>query len=91
LTDPAYAYTPFVPAAEKTVKVPAWLNDPRYYHNRGDSTFAGESARYGDFAGLDDLMTEDPRVVAGFIAIYGSWIDRFGIDGFRVDTARHVN
>lgn len=91
LTDPAYAYTPFVHAAEKTVKVPAWLNDPRYYHNRGDSTFAGESARYGDFAGLDDLMTEDPRVVAGFIAIYGSWIDRFGIDGFRVDTARHVN
>ena len=91
LTDPAYAYTPFVPAAEQTVKVPAWLNDPRYYHNRGDSTFAGESARYGDFAGLNDLMTEDPRVVAGFIAIYGSWIDRFGIDGFRVDTARHVN
>ena len=91
LTDPVYAYTPFVPAAEKAVKVPAWLNDPRYYHNRGDSTFAGESARYGDFGGLDDVMTEDPRVVAGFIAIYGSWIDRFGIDGFRVDTARHVN
>uniref|UniRef100_UPI0035CC8AD4 alpha-amylase family glycosyl hydrolase n=1 Tax=uncultured Sphingomonas sp. TaxID=158754 RepID=UPI0035CC8AD4 len=91
LTDPAYAYTPFVPAAEANVKVPAWLNDPHFYHNRGDSTFAGESARYGDFAGLDDLMTEDPRVVAGFIAIYGSWIDRFGVDGFRIDTARHVN
>jgi glycosidase len=25
------------------------------------------------------------------IAIYGDWIDRFGIDGFRIDTARHVN
>ena len=91
LTDPAYAYTPFVPAAEAKAKVPAWLNDPRYYHNRGDSTFAGESARYGDFSGLDDLMTEDPRVIAGFIAIYGGWIDRFGVDGFRIDTARHVN
>ncbi|MDF0488918.1 alpha-amylase family glycosyl hydrolase [Sphingomonas sp. H39-1-10] len=91
LTDPSYAYTPFVAAAEATVKVPAWLNDPRYYHNRGDSTFAGESARFGDFAGLDDLMTEDPRVIDGFIAIYGNWIDRFGIDGFRIDTARHVN
>lgn len=91
LTDPAYAYTPFVPAAEAAVKVPAWLNDPQYYHNRGDSTFAGESARDGDFAGLDDLMTEDPRVVDGFIAIYGGWIDRFGIDGYRIDTARHVN
>lgn len=91
LTEPNFAYTPFVPAAEATVKVPAWLNDPKFYHNRGNSTFAGESARYGDFAGLDDLMTEDPRVVAGFIAIYGAWIDRFGVDGFRIDTARHVN
>jgi glycosidase len=24
------------------------------------------------------------------IDIYGSWIDRFGIDGFRIDTARHA-
>lgn len=91
LTDLAFAYTPFVPPAEAHVKVPEWLNDPRYYHNRGDSTFAGESARYGDFSGLDDLMTEDPRVVSGFVSIFGSWIDRFGVDGFRIDTARHVN
>ena len=25
------------------------------------------------------------------IDIYGDWIDRYGIDGFRIDTARHVN
>lgn len=91
LTDPGYAYTPFVPEAEKNAKFPAWLNDPIYYHNRGDSTFAGESSTMGDFVGLDDLMTENPRVVAGMIDIYGSWIDRFGVDGFRIDTARHVN
>jgi len=90
LARPDYAYTPFVPAAEKNVKVPAWLNDPIYYHNRGNSTFAGESSLLGDFAGLDDLMTENPRVIAGMIEIFGSWIDR-GIDGFRIDTARHVN
>ena len=36
-------------------------------------------------------MTENPRVVQGFIDIYGEWIDRYGIDGFRIDTARHVN
>ena len=91
LTRPDYAYTPFVPEAEKRVKVPAWLNDPIYYHNRGNSTFTGESSTMGDFVGLDDLMTENPRVVAGMIEIFGGWIDRFGIDGFRVDTARHVN
>ncbi|WP_404334832.1 alpha-amylase family glycosyl hydrolase [Sphingomonas sp. MMS12-HWE2-04] len=91
LTRPDYTYTPFVPAAEKDVKVPAWLNDPIYYHNRGNSTFAGESSTMGDFVGLDDVMTEHPRVIAGMIEIFGSWIDRFGIDGFRIDTARHVN
>jgi glycosidase len=30
-------------------------------------------------------------VVQGFIDIYGQWIDDFGIDGYRIDTARHVN
>ncbi|WP_333571579.1 alpha-amylase family glycosyl hydrolase [Sphingomonas sp.] len=90
-TRPDYAYTPVVPEAERNVKVPAWLNEPIYYHNRGNSTFTGESSTMGDFVGLDDLMTEHPRVVAGMIDIFGGWIDRFGVDGFRVDTARHVN
>ena len=91
LTNPNFAYDVEVPAAEKSVKVPAWLNDPIYYHNRGNSDWYGESTTYGDFSGLDDLMTENPRVVAGLIEVFGSWIDRFGIDGFRIDTAKHVN
>jgi len=91
LTRADFAYDVFVPAAEAKVKVPEWLNDPLWYHNRGNSTFAGESSTMGDFVGLDDLMTEHPRVVQGFIEIYGQWIEQFGIDGFRIDTARHVN
>jgi glycosidase len=91
LTDPSFAYTPIVPEAERSIKVPAWLNDPIYYHNRGNSHWIGESAVYGDFSGLDDLATEHPRVVAGMIEIFGDWIDRYGIDGFRIDTAKHVN
>ncbi|HYL72129.1 MAG TPA: alpha-amylase family glycosyl hydrolase [Candidatus Dormibacteraeota bacterium] len=91
LRRPDYAYTPYVPAGEEHLKVPEWLNDPIYYHNRGDSTFSGESSTFGDFAGLDDLMTENPRVLRGFIDIYGRWIDDYGVDGFRIDTARHVN
>jgi glycosidase len=91
LTDPNFAYTVKVSPAESGIKVPAWLNDPIYYHNRGDSTFRGESSRMGDFVGLDDVMTENPRVIAGMIEIFGSWIDRFGVDGFRIDTAKHVN
>jgi glycosidase len=91
LTDASWAYTPFVPPAEANVKVPAWLNSPIYYHNRGNSDFWGESSLLGDFFGLDDLMTENPRVVQGFIDIYGEWIDQYRVDGFRIDTARHVN
>lgn len=91
MVDPAFAYTPYVPKGEENAKVPAWLNDPIWYHNRGNTNWVGESAVYGDFVGLDDLATENPRVLAGFIEIYGSWIDRFGVDGFRIDTAKHVN
>ncbi len=91
LTRSDYAYTPYVPVGEETVKVPAWLNDPIYYHNRGDTTFRNESSTDGDFAGLDDLMTEHPRVIQGMIEIFGGWIDRYKIDGFRIDTAKHVN
>jgi len=91
LTRSDFAYSPFVPRGEETVKVPAWLNDPIWYHNRGNTTFSGESNDMGDFVGLDDLMTENPRVVQGFIDIFGNWIDRYGVDGFRIDTAKHVN
>ncbi|NVJ99629.1 MAG: alpha-amylase [Alphaproteobacteria bacterium] len=86
-----YAYTPYVPAGEEDVKVPAWLNDMRYYHNRGDSEWHGESSVYGDFAGLDDMFTEHPFVQQGFIDIYKYWISEFKIDGFRIDTVKHVN
>jgi glycosidase len=91
LTNPNFAYEVEVPEAEKSVKKPGWLNDPIYYHNRGNATFRGESNTLGDFSGLDDLFTEHPRVVAGLIEVFGSWIDRFGVDGFRIDTAQHVN
>ncbi|MCP2370025.1 pullulanase-type alpha-1,6-glucosidase [Agromyces terreus] len=86
----SFPYTPVVRPEDADLKVPAWLNDPTLYHNRGDSTWEGESVTYGDFVGLDDLMTEHPTVVNGFVDVYDQWID-LGIDGFRIDTAKHVN
>ncbi|MFI8402753.1 pullulanase-type alpha-1,6-glucosidase [Streptomyces sp. NPDC085463] len=82
---------PYTPVAEKGVKVPSWLNDPTMYHNRGDSTWVGESAEYGDFVGLDDLWTERPEVVEGMKRIYEKWVRDFKIDGFRIDTVKHVD
>ncbi|MHB9862344.1 pullulanase-type alpha-1,6-glucosidase [Streptomyces sp. YIM S03343] len=87
----SFPRTPVVSAADKDVKVPSWLNDPTMYHNRGDSTYAGESATYGDFSGLDDLWTERPEVVKGMEKIYQRWVRDFGVDGFRIDTVKHVD
>lgn len=92
--DPAKSF-PYVPAfateADATVKAPAWLNDLTLYHNRGNSTFDGESSTLGDFFGLDDLFTENPRVVQGWIELTNDIVRRFPIDGLRVDTVKHVN
>ncbi|MFI8385659.1 pullulanase-type alpha-1,6-glucosidase [Streptomyces sp. NPDC085540] len=87
----SFPRTPFVPDAKKNLKVPGWLNDPTMYHNRGNSTFAGESSDQGDFFGLDDLWTERPEVVSGMEKIYEKWVRDFRIDGFRIDTVKHVN
>ncbi|MGP4051097.1 pullulanase-type alpha-1,6-glucosidase [Streptomyces sp. 2A115] len=87
----SFPRTPVVADAKKYLKVPSWLNDPTMYHNRGDSTFAGESAEYGDFSGLDDLWTERPEVVGGMEKIYQRWVRDYDIDGFRIDTVKHVN
>jgi glycosidase len=73
------------------IKVPDWLNDPTVYHNRGEASTGGESAQYGDLSGLDDLFTEQPRVVRGMIDIYANWIKEFDLLGFRLDTVKHVN
>ena len=87
----SFPYKPVLAPGEENLKVPAWLNDPTLYHNRGDTTFTGEDSIYGDFFGLDDLFTENPTVVHGMEDIYKSWIGDFGVDGFRIDTMKHVN
>ncbi len=85
-------YTPLVPPQFAGVKNPPWLNDTQYYHNRGNSNFSGgEDSIYGDFAGLDDIATEIPFVRAQLIGIFQDWVGNFDVDGFRLDTAQHVN
>ena len=83
-------YTPFLPIGLEDAKTPSWLNDPARYNNRGNSTWEGESVVLGDFDGLDDLDTSQPEVVQGFVDIYSHWAQS-GIDGFRIDTVKHVD
>ena len=87
----SFPVPPVVADKYKNVKAPAFLNDITNYHNRGDSTFSGESSTFGDFFGLDDVFTEKPQVVAGWTKVWQDWITKFDIDGYRIDTAKHVN
>src|SRR5918995_150557 len=87
----SFPYLATLPPGEENAKNPAWLNDPLLYHNRGNTSFTGENSLYGDFFGLDDLWTERREVVEGMVDIYSFWIEEFGVDGFRIDTTKHVN
>ena len=78
------------PMPSRTSRCPRGSTTRRSTTTAADSTWSGESTTYGDFSGLDDLMTEHPAVVNGFVDVYEDWID-LGIDGFRIDTAKHVN
>ena len=85
---------PFIFPGQAQTKKPDWLNDPTNYHNRGDVDFSSCSQtcyEQGDVFGLDDLFTEKPAVVNGLAQIYSDWIVKYKLDGFRVDTARHLN
>lgn len=89
--DKSFAYVPRTSTYDKNIKKPAFLNDLTNYHNRGDSIWSGSSVTQGDFVGLDDIFTEKPAVVKGMVDLWSSWITRFDIDGYRIDTAKHVN
>jgi alpha-amylase len=82
---------PQVSPAESGIKKPDWLNSLDNYHNLGDNPLKGNPVLDGDFFGLDDLKTENPTVVNGWIEIWSSWITKFDIDGMRIDTFKHVN
>lgn len=84
----------YLPSESTNAKSPAWLNDLLNYHNVGDMSNCwgdGNCTKIGDFFGLDDLATEKESVWRGWGDVYGRWIKDYGISGFRVDTARHVD
>lgn len=84
----------YIPSELTNIKNPSWLNDLSNYHNVGamDNCWGdGPCIQLGDFFGLDDLATEKEVVYKGWANVYGEWIREYGISGFRVDTARHVD
>lgn len=83
-------FTPVIPAGMEKSKVPEWLNNLDNYNNRGNFGNDSDSIWFGDFFGLDDLATDRPEVLDGWIRVWSDWIEKYGIDGYRIDTAKHV-
>ena len=71
---------------------PAELHDPDCYTRRGAITNWNDpkQAVYGDFYNLKDLDLSYPATLEALIAIYKYWIAELDIDGYRVDTVKHV-
>ena len=82
---------PRVSMYENNIKKPAFLNKLSNYHNLGEIPRTKDETIYGDFFGLDDIASENPEVIKGFTSIWTSWIEKYDIDGLRIDTFKHVN
>jgi len=68
-------------------------NSNNYYHNGYWQSLNWDdyTAKYCQIAGdCVDLNTENPDVAEKLVDIYGNYIG-MGVDGFRVDTARHIS
>ena len=80
-----------------------WFDDPAWYNRRGrvytwwhesgyTSDFIREQEINGDFpGGLKDLNTDNPEVKDALARSFEYWIDVADFDGFRIDTAKHID
>jgi len=76
----------------------AVLGTPEGYHRRGRivsyanvNSQPGEQVMLGDFpGGLKDVATELPSVRRALIQAYARWVELLDLDGFRIDTLKHV-
>ncbi|MEX0931841.1 MAG: alpha-amylase family glycosyl hydrolase [Candidatus Paceibacterota bacterium] len=72
---------------------PLELQDPDCYSRRGVITDWNneEQSKQGDFFVLKDLDLNNPKVLETMVAIHKYWIAETDIDGYRIDTVKHVD
>ena len=63
------------------------------FHTNGVIQNFGDTQQVvlGELLGLDDFATETDYVRTNMMNIYTNWVGRADFDGFRVDTAKHVD
>lgn len=85
------------PGISRMPPEPAEFQNPDWYHRRGrvvpdaNGNWPADQTVLGDFpGGLKDLATERQDVRDALVRVFGEWIRRVDIDGFRIDTIKHV-
>lgn len=73
-----------------------WVNDPKYekwFNRRGAITNWNDQQEIeeGELSNLPDLDQRNPEVKKYLIDMAKWWIKETGIDGYRLDTVRHVS
>jgi glycosidase len=82
-----------MPEIFRVPPTPAIFREIRAYNRRGRIVDYGipEQVVLGDFpGGLKDLNTLDPDVQEALIQSYVDWVLTTDLDGFRIDTLKHV-
>lgn len=71
---------------------PKEMQDPDAFKRRGEITDWSDplQVRDGDFFSLKELNLPRPDVLDTLIKVYKHWIDVADIDGFRLDTVKHM-
>lgn len=90
---PAPIYFFDMPEIFRTPPNPPIFQDPLSYNRRGRVIDWNdrEQVVYGDFpGGLKDVNTLRPEVQAEMVRVYTDWVLAADLDGFRIDTLKHV-
>ena len=63
------------------------------FHNNGPINDYGQTQQVvlGELSGLDDFATETTYVRTNMVNVYTNWVGIADLDGFRVDTVKHVD
>ncbi len=86
----------YMPEVNRVPPMPVEFQNPEWYNRRGRVVTPWgwnypEQVERADFpGGLKDIDTTRPEVRAKLIEVFSWWIEQTNIDGFRIDTVKHI-
>jgi glycosidase len=81
------------PATNHVPPMPEVFQDPTKYNRKGRTFNFDDPDQlvHGDFpGGLKDVKTDDCDVKRAMVDVYARWVEETDLDGFRIDTVKHV-